>query len=161
MILVLFGAFASGTLIYAGLILSGILDERVPPEPHPFIVPALLLLALLDLILGFIWGELWPSASAADDRPSPQQFLRKYQVRLIIQLALFESVAIYGLVAYMLGLDRLIAIGFCGISLLAIFLKLPSLRSALEEYRLMSRKGHDIGETKRDPQHRSKHHYRK
>jgi hypothetical protein len=59
------------------------------------------------------------------------------QLHTIVQAAFWESIAIYGVIAYLLGGSRLGALGFMLLSEAALLTMLPGLTSRVDRYKQM------------------------
>jgi F0F1-type ATP synthase membrane subunit c/vacuolar-type H+-ATPase subunit K len=132
MLYIIFAAFVHATFIYAVIAVLGLVSIEPPTLPVPLWIPVALL-SILTLPSAFVvGGALNPSRENDPDR-----FLSRVQQRLIVQAAIFEAIAIYGLVGSFFGLSPVIALAIIAASTFLILALLPGLVQNVDRLRRM------------------------
>jgi F0F1-type ATP synthase membrane subunit c/vacuolar-type H+-ATPase subunit K len=90
-------------------------------------------ISLVVLIMGFT-VPVWMKAVADQPGDSAQAYLNKRMTELIVTDALFESIAIYGLVGVVLGMQPWQGLSLMVVSLLFLLSVLGRLRAWIDEY---------------------------
>jgi hypothetical protein len=130
--LIIYVAFLSACLIYAVVLFvlekEGLLAEEWPFPVSPVLVSGLL--TILDIALGIWLGN----RKKPDPNSGGESYLMSLQQRVIIQSACYEAIAVFGLVAAMLGAGSTVGYVAIGIGFLVLLTLLPGIRSGLDRY---------------------------
>ena len=135
--LVVWGAFLNACLIYVVILFvisPG--DPSDPPGDDPSIISWVVMAGGLALsaMIGFAAGIFKPAIAGI----TPSEHLRNAQLKMILRSAVFESIAIYGLVGNMgFGQSRKSALYFMAASFLLILVLLPGIVKTIQEYEKM------------------------
>lgn len=135
MLAIIYGAFIMGCFVYAALMFFLKVDpDQSPLGSSKIVTYALTGMSVLMAILGFIIPPMIVNVSEAS---SPADFLMRFQTRTIIQASFPESIAIYGLILFMGGLERSYALVFVAAAVSILFVMAPGVAAGVERYRRM------------------------
>lgn len=138
---ILYFAFAFACFLYGGLILSGILDPAESAQSPIQGLPVPLSVIFAAMSVSSVAAALIVGRVLEPPRESgPLTFLRKLQVRLIVQAAFMESIAILGLVGTFLGFTRVESLLFVGGGLIGLLGLFPGLQSRMDALKSMLRR---------------------
>lgn len=135
---IIHAAFIGACFIYAFLIVSGLLTPSEEAAPGSLPLPPALLFAILAVMtalpIAFLGARLDPG-----NETDPAAFLNRLQLRIIVQGAGCEAIAIYGFVGHILGMGKMPALAFVGAGLLGLVLLMPTLQSRMDRFRQLLR----------------------
>jgi hypothetical protein len=135
---ILYGAFVSACFFYAALIASGMLRGSgegiaiAPPVPLPVLIAGL---SLFNISAALMLGQV----IRPPDSPSPHEFFRFIALKLILQCALFEAIAIYGLIAHLFGMAPVPSLIVVGFGLLCLLTLMPGLQNQMDRLQTLKR----------------------
>ncbi len=128
---ILYGAFISTCFLYAALIASGLLQGVMAGDPIEFPLPLPVLIGALSLVnisAALTLGQFL----RPPDSSSALELYRGILRKLILQCACLEAIAIYGLVAHILGLEPVPSIVVVGFALVCLATLMPGLRNQMD-----------------------------
>lgn len=155
---IIWGAFLAATGVYAFLLVTFLATPEAAERPMANLpIPGVAIvgmicaaqLAVCPFVLRTIkrQHEGEPSVARAireanepPDPDAPDRFLGQYQVRMIINAAFYEAIAIYGLVGYLaFGVTVPQSLAFMGLSAVLLLTMLPGMLANVEKFNAMKR----------------------
>jgi hypothetical protein len=131
---IVYGAFLTAIPVYIFLVFWAIPSPqgggRLPIRPE-----LLMGMAAMASVVGAV--TIPRMCVRFDESVGPNRYLGQVQLHTIVQAAFWESIAIYGVIAYLLGGSRLGALGFMLLSEAALLTMLPGLTSRVDRYKQM------------------------
>lgn len=112
------------------------LVPKTPPPPGQTTMMLAVLggLSLVTLVMGLTINLWFRHLGQARDPEPAGRFLARAMVKVIVGDAIFESIAIYGMVGILMGFQLWQAYLFMGVSLLALLIRIAMVRAITDEY---------------------------
>jgi F0F1-type ATP synthase membrane subunit c/vacuolar-type H+-ATPase subunit K len=123
----IFAAFVHATFLYALIVALGLVSIEPPALPVPLWVPVAVL-SVMTIPAALAVGSLIDPSRESD----PDRYFARVQQKMLLQAALYESIAFYGLIGGFFGLSRAIGVAVIAASTFLILSLLPGLMESVD-----------------------------